>query len=459
MIVAEILYIAFLFVLAAMIVFILRQAASYFKSARILFVTAFLSYWMIVFSDCLKIHLFKTESAAYLAPKIGISSALVVTIAVEHLALLLCQKERPKFSWKTLLSNKLYVVSTLYKGYMILILLLTWVIGPWQVRQVQDAWGELFYDAVYESWYLAALAVVLLAFIAYPCMLFLRAGRRFKQTELASVLNWFGVGWIGIGLTLIIFHGFLPTLNVQMVEVSHLLNIAFFGIIVYAFRKTTILESLFERLYTATSNAHPTDLTGHAKVFSKALGLIHGQLVGKNILLEIDPSSDYERVVEDFVDEALANDESVAVFTSKGSAVYSALSNRGNVKFLILTQRISTPQANASENKILLPANDSSLLLDALNKVLKAYPERNSSIVFDDLSSLILLTGFERTYGFLRYALELLALENATSLFLFDPGAHDVKVASGIRSLFSDQIAYGKEGLRVVKMPEPVLKT
>jgi len=458
MIVAEILYIAFLFVLAAMIVFILRQAASYFKSARILFVTAFLSYWMIVFSDCLKIHLFKTESAAYLAPKIGISSALVVTIAVEHLALLLCQKERPKFSWKTRLSNKLYVVSTLYRGYMILILLLTWVIGPWQVRQVQGAWGELFYDAVYESWYLAALAVVLLAFIAYPCMLFLRAGRKFKQTELAGVLNWFGVGWMGIGLTLIIFHGLLPALNVQMIEVNHLLNIAFFGIIAYAFRKTTILESLFERLYTSTYAPHPTGSIKNREVFSKALGLTHGKAVGKNILLEFDPTSDYERVIEDFVDEALANAESVAVFTSKGSAVHSALSNRGDVKFLILTQSISTPQANTSKNEILLPANNSSLLLDALNKVLKAYPEKNSNIVFDNLSSLVLLNGFEESYGFLRYALELLSLENGTSLFLFDPRAHDVTVASAFRSLFNDQVTYGKVGLRVVKMPEPLLK-
>jgi len=90
--------------------------------------------------------------------------------------------------------------------------------------------------------------------------------------------------------------------------------------------------------------------------------------------------------------------------------------------------------------------------------VLKAYPERNSNIVFDNLSSLILFIGFEKTYGFLRYALELLALENGTSLFLFDPRAHDVKVASAFRSLFSDQITYGKEGLRVVRTPEPALK-
>jgi len=456
--IALILYVGFLSALAAMIVFILRQAVSYFKSVQMLFVTAFLSYWTIVFSDCLKNHLFNTESVAYLIPKIGISAALIVAITVEHLALVLCRKERPKLSWKMFRSNKLYLVSTLYRGYIIFILFLTWVLGPWQIQQTQNTGGELYYDSIYETWYLVALAIVLLAFIAYPCMLFLKAGHKFKQTQLAGVLNWFGVGWIGIGLTLIIFHGLLPSLNVQMVEISHLLNLAFFGIMAYAFRKTTILESLFERLHTATYTTPPKDLNERAKVFSKALGLTHGQVIGKNILLEFDPTSNYEGVIEDFVDEALANAESVAVFTSKGSAIHSALRNRSNVKFLILTQSISTPQANASENKILLPANDSSLLLDALNKVLKACPERNSSIVFDNVSSLILLTGFEKAYGFLRYALELLTLENGTSLFLLDPGAHDIEIASGIRSLFNDQITYRKEELRVVKMLKPVLK-
>ena len=453
-----ILYIAFLSVLAALTVFILRQAVSYFKSVKLLFATTFLAYWIVIFVDFIKDYLVKTQSIVDSTTKVGISSALITAIAVEQLALVLCQKERRKFSWKTLLSHKSYVMSALYKGYVILILLLTWILSPWQVQQMRNAWGDLVYNPIYESWYLANLAVVVVAFIGYPCVLFLRAGHKFKQKEIASVLSWFGVGWTGLPLTLIIFQGLLQTVNVEITEISHLFNIICFGTIAYAFKKTTILESLFERLYTATYTARPTDLIKRAEVFSKALRLTHEQVVGKNILLEFDPTSDYERVVEDFVDEALANAESVAVFTSKGSAVYSALSNRSDVKFLILTQRVSTPQADTSENRILLPANNSSLLLDALNKVLKANPERNSNIVFDNLSSLILFTGFKKTYGFLRYALELLALENGTSLFLFDPRAHDVKVSSAFRSLFSGQVTYGKGGLRVVKTPESVLK-
>ena len=37
--------------------------------------------------------------------------------------------------------------------------------------------------------------------------------------------------------------------------------------------------------------------------FSKQLGVEHSKLVGKKILLEFDPTTDYERVVRDFVSE------------------------------------------------------------------------------------------------------------------------------------------------------------
>jgi len=457
--IAPILYIVFLSTLAAMIVFILRQAVSYFRSVKLLFTITFLSYWIVIFFSFIENYLVETESIVDFTTKIALSSALITAIAVEHLALVLRQKEHQKVSWKTLLSNKLYFVSAVYKGYVILLLVLAWILTPWQVQQMQKPWGDLAYNPVYEPWYLACLAIVVVAVIGYPCALFLRAGRKFKQTEIASVLNWFGVGWMGIASTLIVFQGLLQIFNVEITEISHLLQIVFLGIIAYAFRRTTSLEDLFERLYTSTYAPRPTGLTNNKKVFSKALKLTHQQIFGRNILLEFDPTSNYEKVVEDFIDEALANTDSVAVFTSKGSAVYSALSNRSDIKFLVLTQSVSTPQANASENKILLPANNSSLLLDALNKVLKAYPERNSMIVFDNLSSLVLLIGLKKTYGFLRYALELLAIENGTSLFLLDPKAHDFKVAPALRSLFSDQIAYGKKGLQIVKILEPVLKT
>jgi hypothetical protein len=401
-------------------------------------------------------------SPEFIAPfttRVGISYALMNTIAVEHLALKLNQKEHSKASWKLSPSIKLGLVSNLYRGYAILLLFFTWVLGPWQIQQMQNAWGGLSYNPTFEPWYLTALTILAVTFVGYPCAIFLRVGRKYQQPEVVSALKWFGVGWIGITLTLVIFYGILRTLNIEIVELGHLFTIVFFCVIAYGFKKAVSMESIFKRLHTISDSSRSTGLIKSVEAFSKALGLTREQVVRKNILLEFDPTSDYERVVEDFVDETLANADPAAVFTSKGGTIHSALGNMSDVSFLLFTQRVSNPQADLSENKILLPTNNSSLLLDALNKVLKAYPERNPSVVFDNLSSLILFIGFDKTYSFLRYALELLVLENGTSLFLFNPRAHDIKVASALRSLFSDQITYRKEGLRVVRTSEPPLKS
>jgi hypothetical protein len=58
-----------------------------------------------------------------------------------------------------------------------------------------------------------------------------------------------------------------------------------------------------------------------------------------------------------------------------------------------------------------------------------------------------------------RYALEILSSIDATSVFLFNPGAHDQKVASSLKSLFNSQIAFDKDGLEIIKFPEELMRT
>jgi len=211
-------------------------------------------------------------------------------------------------------------------------------------------------------------------------------------------------------------------------------------------------------VYTATRTTSSIDLIEHTSTFSQLFGLTHKEIIGRNVLFEIDPASNYEKIIQDFTTEASANIEPVVIFSSKGSAIYSALSREKNVRFLLLTQRISVPEQNASTSDVLLPANNTSLLLDALDKALETQPYSNLNVVFDSLSSLILLVGFDKTYSFTRYALEMLASRNATTLFLFNPSAHDMKVASSLRGLFDTQVLYGKGGLQIVKAPKPMLR-
>jgi hypothetical protein len=194
---------------------------------------------------------------------------------------------------------------------------------------------------------------------------------------------------------------------------------------------------------------------GRQHSFSKTFGLNHQQMVGKRLLLEFDPASHYERVIQDFAAEALAHREPIVIFTRRGSAIHSSLSEQKGVKFFCLTQQVSAPK-EFSENEMLLPSNGTSLMLDVFDKTLKAHPQGVVNVVFDSLSDLVLSVGFEKTYRFMRYAVEMLASPRTTVLFLLNQNAHDPKIASSLRGLFSDQISFGIKGVQTAKLSEAV---
>ncbi len=200
------------------------------------------------------------------------------------------------------------------------------------------------------------------------------------------------------------------------------------------------------------------DLLEYSDRFSKRLQRRHNQVAGRNFLLEFDPTANYEEAVLDFVLEASANAETVLVFTNRGSAIHNRLAGQENVKFLLLTQLSPTPATNRPADGLLISASDLSLLLDTLGRTVRSSNQENLNVIFDNLTSLILQVGFEKTYSFARYSLEMLNSENVTALFLLNPTSHDEKVVSSLRSLFGSQIDFQKAGLGVIKFADLQVK-
>jgi len=192
------------------------------------------------------------------------------------------------------------------------------------------------------------------------------------------------------------------------------------------------------------------DLLEHAEAFSKRIDLTHEKLLDRKFLLEFDPTSDYERAVEDFAKEAMANVEPVIIFTSSTSSVRACLAQQRAVRFFLMSVSTSTPES-ISENEILLPANNTALILDSLSKVLETHAEGNVFLVFDSLSELVGSIGLEKTYSFLHYVLDMLSSARATALFLLNTSAHEPQVASCLRELFRNQLMYRGKQLKVVK--------
>jgi DNA-binding Lrp family transcriptional regulator len=193
------------------------------------------------------------------------------------------------------------------------------------------------------------------------------------------------------------------------------------------------------------------DLFEYVDAFSKGISLSHKELVGRKFLLEFDPTSEYETVVEDFVKEFMANVEPVYVFTSATSTLHKHLAKDSAIKFLLMSTSTSAIKPK-SKNEVVIPANNTDLISDSIDEVMKTHSKTNRSIVFDGLSDLLSSLDPERTFTFLRHVLQTLSSERTTALFLFNTSAHDPKIVSRLRSMFYDQMIYRKAGLQAVKL-------
>lgn len=177
------------------------------------------------------------------------------------------------------------------------------------------------------------------------------------------------------------------------------------------------------------------DLTESSDVFSRTVGLSHEEIAGQKILLEYDPLSGYEKIIRSLATEAASNFERVILFTRKESPIHSAMVDELGLKIFVLTSRVSYPKVE-SENVVLIPAFDSSLILDSMNKTIEAYAATPFTIIFDNVSHQIFTVGTERAHSFVRQALELMVSNRITGIFLLNYPAHEPKTVSMFENLF-----------------------
>lgn len=318
----------------------------------------------------------------------------------------------------------------------LIISFIVWIFNP-TVSGVVGETTEFTLPSTYKEPIGPPLIETIIALIAvmaiYPASLFFSFAKNTKErsVKMKSLL-------IGIGLS-------IGTMA-YAIEITGAVACQYMVVYRSTMLVSSILMFLGQFIYP-TKPSVPSALG----VFSRNLGLDHQQMIGRKVLFEFDPASNYERAITDFVAEAVTNTEQIMVFTRKGSAVHSNLQENKNAKFFYLTQQLSVPK-EISENELLLPSADTSLLLGIIDKILKVYPYKVINMVFDNLSDIVLSVGFDKAYNFIKYALEILASPNVTVLFLLNKNAHDLQILSNIRSLFSEQISYGKNGIQIIKL-------
>jgi hypothetical protein len=205
-----------------------------------------------------------------------------------------------------------------------------------------------------------------------------------------------------------------------------------------------------EALREANPKARVRDLALQQDSFSRLLNSKHQALSRSRILLEYDPTSNYEDAVQKFAREFQANVEPIAIFTSMGSPTFRQFRGQHNLRLFTFSTKTSTP-SKISEEHVLLPERDTSLLLDAVDKLLQANHGRLVGMVFDVFTDLILFQGFEKGYGVLSSVVEMSESESASTLVLINFTVLDERSLNGIRGLFRSQAKYDLGGFRMVR--------
>ena len=93
---------------------------------------------------------------------------------------------------------------------------------------------------------------------------------------------------------------------------------------------TELLKAFGEGAFESTRFI---DLLQDINSFSRSIGLDHERLVGRKILLEFDPVSSYEKIVDRLAKESRANVEPLFVFTSSTSPIHTHLADQTAIKF------------------------------------------------------------------------------------------------------------------------------
>lgn len=208
---------------------------------------------------------------------------------------------------------------------------------------------------------------------------------------------------------------------------------------------------VLDLLQQAIPTAKVIDLAMQQDAFSSMFNMKHQDVVGNRLLLEYEPTGKYEEIVQRFVREFQANVESVAIFTSGGSPIYRQFRDQRNISLFSSSTKTSSP-ARLSDEQVLLPERDTSLLLDAVDKLLQALSRKRIGIVFDVFTDIILSQGFEKAYGVLSSVVEMTESENASILVLVNYDALEPRVLGAVQGLFRSQLRFNSEGPKVVKL-------
>jgi hypothetical protein len=314
---------------------------------------------------------------------------------------------------------------------------------PFSFVMLRDAAGVVSPTPLFDGTLRALVLSLYVIFLLFPSTQVVFAIRAIADPTTKRAIGILFGGWDIVALIALLIYGFLPALGVNDIGPGQLIAGLVLGITGFGMRRTSVLEAIFEPAQKGAKGEKTVNNGG-----PKA-----GRLVSSykgTMLLEADPSTNYERAVKEFASEMAGSGRLVFAFTSRGSPVYLLLKDIPNLRFFVLSDS-SYPKPTGGSLEVMVPRSDHSVLLNLMDETVTRNPEQPKAIIFDNISSMILDSGFQDTYKFLRQVNEILSHGDVVSIFLVLSKAHDDKVMNVVKNLYSGQLAYDADGLHTTK--------
>lgn len=279
--------------------------------------------------------------------------------------------------------------------------------------------------------------------LAHPTALIIYAWTKVRARRLRGSLLGLGVGWPALSEACVVTESYMWTSGYDATGLMYVVNAVVFYGTIRNFRKSASITGFVER-------PSPVPGLGPGGAVSGEVSQRTGDLAGRKVLYEVDPKVSYEVNLRQTIEELALAGSAVYVFTSKSSPLHVALTGAAGVKIFLTTSDVSYMKAEEDKNVVLVPQSDTAVFLDIADKAL-ASEKGKVAVVFDSVSDLLLMSGTEKTYKFLKQFLEILHEPRSTGLFLFISKAHDLKDVNLMRGIFPSQFVENEEGSRLVK--------
>lgn len=315
------------------------------------------------------------------------------------------------------------------------------LVKPTAVRTVVDFAGTIIPSTAVPQGLIVLIVALFAFFLAYPTVLMLFAASNVNDQKLKGSLFGLGLGWATVSGLYVGTEAYMWTSGYDATALMYLANSVIFYAVIRNFRRSASLSGFVERTPSAFQNA---------EVKEGGLSQLTASLAGKKLLYEVDPRVSYDATLRKTLEELARTGYAVFVFTPKASPLHGALSGSVGLKFFLTTSGVSYMKVTDNTTEVLLPQSDTAIFLDVVDKTLQS---RKGGVVFlfDSVSELLLMSGVEKTYKFLKQFLELLHESRSTGLFLFIAGAHEPKDVNLLKAIFPNQLVEDQTGARLVK--------